>query len=254
MKRIFTVFTLSVMMMACQPSKKESDTTADSTAKPAEVPAADNQLTAQEQAEGWVLLFDGQTTNGWRIFKGKENDSWEVKDGTLHCKPFNEGGTNKRADLMTNEQYENFELVFDWKISPQGNSGVIYRATEEYNEPYATGPEYQVLDDEGYPGDLKEVQLTGANYDMQVATNKKVNPVGEWNQGKIVVNGNHVEHWLNGSKVVEYELNSDEWKKQRDGSKWKDFPGYGTAKKGHIDLQDHGNEVWYKNIKIKALN
>jgi hypothetical protein len=148
---------------------------------------------------------------------------------------------------------DDFELAFDWKISAQGNSGVIFRATEDYDKPYFTGPEYQVLDDGGYPGEVKEQNFTAANYDMQAPINKSMNPVGEWNSSKIVANGNHIEHWLNGAKVLEYEIGSDEWNKQRAASKWKDVEGYAVPTRGHIDLQDHGNEAWFRNIKIKEL-
>ncbi|HEY9049005.1 MAG TPA: DUF1080 domain-containing protein [Ohtaekwangia sp.] len=252
--RYFLGCALMLWLVACQPKKEVTESATDSTS--VSIPAdttTESILSDQQKAEGWVALFDGKTTTGWHFFKNKENNSWEVSDGTLHCKPFIENGTNQRSDLTTDTQYENFELTFDWKISAQGNSGIMFRVSEEYSEPYASGPEYQIIDDEGYPGDLKDVQLTGANYDMHVASAKAAKPVGEWNEGKIIVNGNHVEHWLNGTKVVEYELGSDDWNKRRKVSKWKDFPGYGLTKKGSIDLQDHGNEVWFKNILIKPL-
>src|SRR5262249_3895393 len=120
-------------------------------------------------------------------------------------------------------------------------------------QPYFSGPEYQAMDDAGYPGKPTDKQLTGANYDMHAAPAAKPNAVGQWNQSKLVVNGNHVEHWLNGTKVLEYELQSDDWNKRKAGSKWKDEKGYGMAKKGHIDFQDHDHEVWFRNIKIKVL-
>lgn len=236
-------------LAACTSPKQEDSAQATESGEP----AAMNQLSEQQKGDGWKALFNGQSMDGWRIYKNKENDSWEVTEGTLHCKPFKEGVDNKRSDLITTEQYENFELVFDWKISPQGNSGVMYRVTEEFDQPYASGPEYQLLDDTGYPGEVKDVQLTAGNYDMEVATNKKLNPAGEWNTAKIVVNKNQVEHWLNGTKVLAYELGSPDWQKRKSESKWKDFPGYGLAAKGHIDLQDHGNEAWFRNIFIKTL-
>ncbi len=247
MKNAPMLIALVLFLAACQPKKQEETTEQH---KPI---AADNILTADEVAGGWKLLFDGQSLTGWRIFKDKENDSWEVIEGTLHCKPFVDGVDNKRADLITIDQYDNFELAFDWKISAQGNSGVMFNVTEEFDEPYATGPEYQLLDDAGYPGELKPEQLTGANYDMHAVSENATHPVGEWNQSKIVVQHNQVEHWLNGKKVVEYELSSDDWNQRRATSKWSKFPGYGSAQSGHIDLQDHGNEVWFKNIKIKTL-
>jgi hypothetical protein len=254
MNKIFSVIVLALIIAACQPKKQEEQAVAEdttATTPPATSTAA--ELTEQQKADGWKLLFDGQTTNGWKFFKNKPNDSWEVVDGTLHCKAFVDGKENQRADLMTVEEFENFELTFEWKISAQGNSGMMFRVTEEFDQPYFSGPEYQVIDNEGYPGDLKDTQLTAANYDMHPAPAAKPNAVGEWNSSKIVVNGEHVEYWLNGTKTVEYEINSADWKKRKAVSKWKDEKGYGQAKKGHIDIQDHDHEAWYRNIAIKTL-
>lgn len=241
MKKHFASILLAIVVCACGSKKTESDS------------ISYNQLTEQQKADGWKVLFDGKTMTGWRNFKNKENDSWEVVDGMLHCKRVNDTTENKRADLMTTDQYENFEFAFEWRIAPQGNSGVIYRVTEEFDVPYASGAEYQLIDDVGYPGELKATNKTAGNYDMYEAKNKSLKPPGEWNTSKIVVNGNHVEHWLNGANVLEYEFGSTDWKKRVAGSKWKDFPGYGLAKTGYIDLQDHGSEAWFRNIYIKVL-
>jgi hypothetical protein len=253
MKKIIYAVGVALIFSACQ-SKKMDDNKNDSTStSTAPAVVAPVQLTEQQKTEGWKLLFDGVSKTGWRTFKNKPNDSWEVIDGTLHCKPFKDSVENQRADLVTVDQYDNFELAFDWKISSQGNSGVMFRVSEEFDEPYATGPEYQILDDGGYPGEVLETNLSATAYGVFEAKNKKLNPVGEWNQAKIIANGNHIEHWLNGQKVVDYEINSPEWKKRRDKGKWKDFPAYATMSKGFVDLQDHGNEVWFKNIMIKPL-
>ncbi len=239
---------LVLALSACTSSKKENQDQAETSMAAS--------LTDAQKTEGWKLLFDGQTTNGWKIFKDRKNNTWEVKDGTLHCKAINEqvkGDGDERSDLMTTDEFENFEFAFDWKISSKGNSGVMFRVTEDFEQPYYSGPEYQVIDDEAYSPKPTDKQLTGANYDMHVTAQKSLNPVGAWNSSKIVVNGNHVEHWLNGQKVVEYELNSDDWKTRKEKSKWKDAKGYGIAMKGHLCLQDHGCEVWFKNIMVKAL-
>ena len=244
MKNLILTLMCAGLVFACAP-KQETATTEETTAGPV------NVLTEEEKAGGWVLLFDGQTMNGWRSFKNADIDCWDIQDNALHCKGAMDA--DKRGDILTTEQYENFELVFDWKISPGGNSGVMYRAIEEFDAPYYSGPEYQVIDDAGYKGELTELQKAGANYDMHVAENKTTAPIGEWNTSKIVVNGNHCEHWLNGTKVLEYEFGSEDWNTRKQASKWKDAAGYGMTPKGHIDLQDHGHEVWYRNIKIKTL-
>jgi Domain of Unknown Function (DUF1080) len=239
---------LAVFLFACgsQPKTETTEATTEITAAV--------QLTEQQKAEGWRLLFDGQTTNGWKIFKDRKNNSWEVADGILHCKAPSEvaGVENERSDLMTTEQFENFEFSVEWKIAAQSNSGIIFRVTEEYEQPYFTGPEYQLIDDAGYPQE-KDVHFTAANYDVHAVPAKKMNPVGEWNTTKIVAQGNHIEHWLNGEKVLEYEIGSEDWTKRKNASKWKDVVGYCVPKKGSIDLQDHGGEAWFRNIMIRVL-
>jgi Domain of Unknown Function (DUF1080). len=213
----------------------------------------DNNLTNAEKKEGYLLLFDGKTMNGWRTYQNKPSDSWVVNNGTLYCKGSATNKSDKRADLITNDQFENFDLSLDWKISPQGNSGIIYMVTEQYPASYLSGPEYQIIDDNNFPEKLENWQKTAANYAMNPAPAAVPNPVGEWNHTRIVVNNGHVEHWLNGKKVVEYELWTDEWKKNKMAGKWKDAPGYGQSKRGHIALQDHGSEAWFKNIRIRQL-
>jgi hypothetical protein len=210
----------------------------------------DNTLTEKEKKEGWVLLFDGTTMKGWRAYQNKEIDGWDIKNGELYCR---EEGVTKRADLITNNKYENFELQIDWKIAPKKNSGIVYMVTEENGASYESGPEYQLIDDIGYPGKLTDKQLSGSNYDMNAPTAKVSKPAGEFNHTKIVINKGHVEHWLNGTKVVDYQLWSPEWEHARANSKWKDVKAYGMSKSGHIALQDHGGGIAFKNIKIKQL-
>ena len=148
--------------------------------------------------------------------------------------------------------------MLDWKISPTGNSGSLYHIVEDtaFSHAYITGPEYQLVDDDNFPSEsgLRDVQKTAANYDMYPASpDKKVNPPGEWNTAKIIYDNGHVEHWLNGEKVLEFEEGSDDWKSKYENSKWVDYQGWCEFKKRSIGLQDHGNYTWFKNIKIKKL-
>ena len=213
----------------------------------------DNTLTPAEKNAGWTLLFDGKTIDQWRGFR-KDNvpNSWQIEDNAIALTGKNGG------DLITKNQYENYELILDWKISEGGNSGIIYNVSEDpqYGATYHTGPEMQVLDNERHP-DAKMGKngnrQAGANYDMISLATPAVNPVGQWNRVRLVVNKGHVEHWLNGKKVVDYQLGSPEWEALVKESKFADMPGYGRIQKGHIALQDHGDKVWFKNIKIRPL-
>lgn len=215
--------------------------------------ASDSQLTKTGEQDGWKQLFDGKTMTGWRTYQNKAADSWSVKDGTLYCKAEAADKSGKRADLLTAQEFENFDLELDWKISPQGNSGILYMVTEAYPAAYLSGPEYQIIDDLHFPQNLEAWQKTAANYAMDTASEMAAKPVGEWNHTRILVNHGHVEHWLNGKKVVDYQLWTDEWKQKKAAGKWKDAPGYGLSKKGHIALQDHGSEAWFRKIRIKEL-
>lgn len=210
-----------------------------------------NKLSKEEAKNGWHLLFDGKTLDNWRTYK-KAKLNWEVVDGSLHNKN-HDASEAARGDLLTVKKYKDFAFSCEWKISPEGNSGIIYRCSEEFKQPYFTGPEYQVIDNEGYKGKLTETQKAGANYDMEANTTAATKPVGQWNSTTIIVNGNHVEHWLNGTKVLEYEINSEKWLAQKEKSKWKNAKKYGQEPEGHIDLQDHGHEVWFRNMKVREL-
>lgn len=262
MKKLF-VPALSVMaisVMSCgggtgSASNDSSTVVVDSSAA-ATAPVTDtakNVLSDTEKAEGWVLLFNGQNLDGWHVYKGKTSNSWVAENGELHCLGSEKDKSDKRADLTSNDTYENFEFRTDWKIAPKGNSGIIYLASEDNDAAYQSGPEYQLIDDVNFPEKLEDWQKTGANYAMGAPLVAAANPVGEWNHTRIVVNKGHVEHWLNGQKTADYQIGSPEWKKAKAEGKWKDTKPYGETKKGHIDLQDHGSEVWFKNIKIKQL-
>lgn len=208
-------------------------------------------MTVQAQSKDWKTLFDGKSLKGWRMYKNRPNNSWVIENGLLHCLP--KAQANQRADLITTDQYDNFELSLDWKIGPHGNSGIMFHVTEQYEQPYLSGPEYQLLDDPSYEGQITATQHTGANYAMQAASKDMTKPRGEWNHTRILVKGPHVEHWLNGEKIVSYELWSPEWYAQKAKDKWKDAPAYGMAPTGYISLQDHGEEIWFRNIRIRKL-
>ena len=211
-----------------------------------------NSLTKKEISEGWQLLFDGKTTNGWRGFKMEAlPDGWQVMDGNLVTLG---KGDDLGGDIVTTSQYEDFDLYLEWAISEGGNSGIFFHVLEgDYPTIYATGPEYQLIDDVGFPEKLAEWQKTGANYAMHNPENVVLKPVGEFNSSRILVKDGHVTHWLNGKKVVEYDLWTDDWKERLVVGKWNAYPGYGLARNGFIGLQDHGSFIRFRNIKIKNL-
>ena len=206
-----------------------------------------NTLTDAEKQAGWKLLFDG-TTTGWHILGGKEFPrEWNIDQDALHHLP-----KEQRGDITTNEQYENFELLFEWKAAPNANSGVKYRVQEQQGKGHAFGLEYQVVDDQG-KADNKGKHATASVYDVFEPANPRIRPAGQWNQSRILVQGNHIEHWLNGGKTVDVEYGSDVWKAAIAKSKFKNNPTYGNPAKGHIILQDHDDEVWFRNLKIREL-
>ncbi len=212
-----------------------------------------NILTPEEQKEGWKLLFNGKDLAGWKGYNmDTVPDNWGVENDCMVCLG---RGSDKHGDIITVDEFGDFDLRLEWKISPGGNSGIFYHVVEspEYPTPYATGPEYQLIDQLGWKGKLADWQTTGANYAMDPPEHAKIKPALEWNTAEIVVKGPHVVHYLNGSKVVEYDLWTDEWKEKVKNCKWKDYPAYGLAKKGHIGLQDHGSKIWFRNIRIKRL-
>jgi hypothetical protein len=202
--------------------------------------AEQNTLTSAEQADGWKLLFDGKTTTGWRGWKqATAPDGWKAVDGALTR-------VAKAGDLITVEKYGSFDFTFEWRIAQNGNSGVFFHVAEAQDLPstYTTGPEYQLLDNDGHP-DAKNGpdRFAGGNYALHAPVNGVPKPIGP-----------HVEHWLNGAKVVEYELWSADWKDRVSKSKFSTMPRYGLEKTGHIALQDHGSEVAFRNLKLKSLD
>lgn len=219
-------------------------------------------------ATDWQPLFDGESLAGWRGVgrDGIPKAHWIVDDGTIHklssgdVPTAADGQPLEGGDILTLETYENFELSFEWKVAPGANSGIKYNVSETMStesEPFyaALGFEYQILDDELHPDAANGPNRTsGALYDIQEpAPGKKLEPVGEFNQGRIVFQGSHGEHWLNGVKVVEFDLNSEEFKARYRKSKYVPIAGFADKRKGHIVLQDHGDDVWFRNIRIRKL-
>jgi hypothetical protein len=208
-------------------------------------PAADNTLTPAEVQAGYKLLFDGKTTAGWRGFKTPAPDAgWKVRDGALSPEP------KSSKDLVTQGNYENFELTFDWKIAPKGNSGVMFHVIGVGDETYESGPEYQVLDNaHGEP----PLERAAALYALYAPSKDMTLPAGQFNHARLVVDHGRVQHWLNGVKVVEYDMGSADFKARVAASKFKQWPQFATGKTGAIALQCHDADVAFKNLKIKVL-
>lgn len=207
-----------------------------------------NTLTEEERSSGWELLFDGESMDGWRGYRSTElPGGWAAQDGMLVR-------TGEGGDIMTERQFEDFELSLEWRVETAGNSGIFYRAATGEEWIYHSAPEMQVLDDAGHYDGGDPLTSAGANYGLHPAPRGVVHPAGEWNHARVVVNGSSVEHWLNGERIVEYELGSEEWEALVAGSKFVEWPAYGRAERGHIGLQDHGDPVWYRNVKIREIS
>lgn len=213
-----------------------------------------NILTEEEKEDGWKLLFDGTSAEGWRGYNKEHfpGEGWEVKEGTISVLPGGGGG-----DIITTDVYENFILVLEWKVDKGGNSGIFYHGIEQPGEAiYWSAPEIQVLDNENHPDAAQGKdgnRQASSLYDLIPADPQNANPYGEWNQIRIVVDNPRVEHWQNGDKVVEYVRWTEEWNKMLRNSKFRTHPEFGAAHRGYIGLQDHGDRVSFRNIKIKEL-
>jgi hypothetical protein len=256
-RRLFVlvlIFSASLIMMGCQNSTSSE--------------VSHNQLTSDEISQGWKLIFDGKTFDGWRGLgmESVQQDHWRVEDGTIRKVNNTEvlvstGGKDvDGGDLMTIKAYENHELYFEWRILSAGNSGLKYNVSELLSQKYggkhsALGFEYQMLDDIDtlYAGKIKESQYTGSLYDMIPANDAQTKPVGEFNSSRILIDGNHVEHWLNGKKVVEYEFGSALLDSLYIKSKYSKYPDFHLKKKAHIVLQNHTDDAWFRNIKIREI-
>jgi hypothetical protein len=252
---------LFFVLVSCTNMKKDSAPKND-TASPVEVKShMENKLTEQEIAEGWKLLFDGKTSTGWRKAYGESfpEKGWKIENGIISVLPSTGAESQNGGDIVTIDEYSNFELLLQAKLTPGANSGVKYFVTEqEVNNPgSAIGLEYQILDDVNHPdanqGRIAGIRTFASLYDLIKPSDKKVNAMGEWNDIRIISRDKHVEHWLNGFKVLEYKRGSDDFRKLVSESKYKDRPAFGEAEKGHILLQDHGSEVSFRSIKIREL-
>ena len=203
---------------------------------------------------GFVSLLDGSSLDSWRGFKMEGLPAgWSAKDGVLHFAPPKEG-EGPRGDVITREQYQDFELRLEWKVDKGGNSGIFFHVSEDQPRTYSTGPEMQILDDANHRDGQSDLTSAGSNYALHAPSKDVVKPHGEWNEAWLRVEGDQVTQWLNGTEIVSYTLWDDEWKKLVAASKFKSMPHYGLNKTGHIALQDHGDPIWFRNIRIKKLD
>ena len=235
----------ALLVAACATGAKDPSP-GDSTAARATTTTA--TTTAANPDTGWRILVGGASTDAWRGYKTQSFPaSWHYADGTLTK-------SGSAEDLITKDEFGDFELTWGWKLAPNGNAGVFYRATEEYPKVYWSGPEYQLLDDAGHPDGKSRLTAAGAAYAIYPSPAGIVKPANEWNSSRLVVRGAHVEHWLNGKKVVEYELGSPDWEAKVKASKFGQWANYGRATRGHIAIQgDHEGSLWIRYMRIREL-
>lgn len=254
--RKYLAVALSTLVFACNNSdtkKSESDQ------EPATITSAINMLTDNEKKEGWQLLFDGVSTKGWHKYGEKETGSaWKVVDGLLFLDASEKENWQIKGggDILTDEEFDNFDLKLEWKIDTCGNSGIIFNILEDpakYTWGWQTGPEMQILDNKCHPDTAFITHRAGCLYDLIAVSKVTVKPALEWNKVEIKSDNGKLDLWLNGENVVSTTMWDDNWKKMIAGSKFKDQADFGTIKKGKVGLQDHGNNVWFRNIKIKKL-
>lgn len=250
MKKIISICVAAIVIMSCN---NKSNTTKET--------IADNQLTEQEKKEGWQLLFDGTSAKGWHQYGNKPiGSAWKVADGTIYLdttdKKNGQWQTASGGDIVSDSAFGNFDLKVEWKIAKDGNSGIIFYVHEDttkYKYAWMTGPEMQVLDNDGHPDGKLIKHRAGDLYDLISSSKETVKKPGEWNQAEIKALNGKLDFYLNGENVVSTTMWDTTWTGMIARSKFKEFPGFGTYKKGHIMLQDHGNTVWYRNVKIKSL-
>jgi len=242
-KKYLAVAALASLLVACSGEKSVE---------------TEETMTEVVPAEEWIDLFDGQSFTGWHKYGGGEvGKAWKIEDGAIYLDAVNKDGwqTGDGGDIVTDEEFENFHLKYDWKIAQNGNSGVIFFIHEapEYEYPWQTGPEMQVLDNEGHPDAKIISHRAGDLYDLIVSSEETVKPYGEWNQAEIIADHGKLEFVLNGTTIVSTTMWTPEWEALIAESKFKDMPGFGKFKKGKIALQDHGDLVYFRNIVLKKL-
>lgn len=253
MRIFFLVFVFAVLFSACKNSKENPISESDVVAQDNSEEISDNNQ------EDWQYLFNGQDAEGWRAYNGEGGEGlpsgWVIEGETL--KSLGEGGDIGGDIVYGKEEFREFELSLEWKISEGGNSGIFYHVVEDekYDAPYYVAPEYQIIDQKGFPSKLEPWQSIGGDYGMYDPqyTDKDLREVGEWNTSRIIFTEEKVSYWLNGTKTLEFVPWSEDWEKRKAEGKWKDFPDYGTARTGLIGLQDHGSYIWFRNIKIRKL-
>jgi len=214
---------------------------------PVRIQTAPNALSEAERKAGWKLLFDGRTLDGWLGYREEATTGWAVVDGAI-------ARVGAGSDLITRQVFRDFELSVDWNVEEGSNSGIFYRAVLGLDEIYEGAPEMQVLDDAHHSDGRSPLTSAGSTFGLYAVSRSVVHPPGEWNTARILVQGNHVEHWLNGWKVVEYELHSDDWKRRVADSKFAAWPAYGMAEAGRLGLQNHGDAVMFRNIKVRVID
>lgn len=250
MKRLVLIGCSVLALTACKNEQKDNES--DMTA------SEEMEMQAENTENEWQDLFNGENLDGWKAFnKDSISSQWKAENGTISFTP-SEGERASSENLITEKEYSNFEMSFEWKISEGGNSGVMWAVQEDekYNEPYLTGPEIQVLDNERHPDAKNGPNRTaGALYDMVPPSEDATKPAGEWNKETIHIDHEENMGWveLNGTKVTEFPLHGEKWDEMVKKSKFGEWEGFGASRSGHIALQDHGDKVWYRNIKIKEL-
>ena len=248
-------------LAGCQQNMSDAGETPVETTASADTSAQINTLTDAERGEGWQLLFNGQNLDGWESFNADTvGQAWKVQDGVLYLdsqkKPDGGWQVTGGGDIVTEQAFEDFDLQLEWRIAECGNSGIMYYVVEnpQFDQPWKTGPEMQILDNSCHPDAKITKHRAGDLYDLIEGDSTAVNPAGEWNEVRIVSNDGKVEHWLNGKKLLDYDRNSEAYRQLIAGSKFKDMQGFGVQPNGKIALQDHGDPVFFRNIKIRNLN